>query len=193
MTDELRTHLKRIQALTPKLNEAVNEDNDVVKEIEAFLSSLGAGVEAAVPCGVDERCGDKINRTFLCYTRIDSKFCIALERVVIDSTQMDKFLANTVKCRKPWLKASRDEKLDSFDSLPALLCEITKGLSVTTAEKVQSNRETREQIREALAELVPGSDQPSPEPTTIAEALKARDDAVREVKSIRRLAQMTRP
>jgi len=105
MQDEIANHIERLRESTKLLNSAADSAADTVKNVETFLTECSIGLHASV-----EAYHSGGNVVHLAYQRISGKKRNAFRIVVV-----------TVDDVRAWSECTRNEKLETFSALPALL------------------------------------------------------------------------
>jgi hypothetical protein len=115
MSQELRAAVETLRSSTLRLNKVTDLANETVREIEKFLNEeCSVGIHTCVRLG---RAGEGHAGTWLEYRRVGPRFRIAL--VEADPNGEDVSV-------KAWADSPREEKLESFEHLPALLTKIAE-------------------------------------------------------------------
>lgn len=114
--DDLQQAVAKLRTLSPRLNNAVEQAQRVVHQIEHFLAhECHVAIQAEVPVTYNEK---GVAVVLLRYGRVDGKF-----RICLTSTDGDsRFLTRS------WAECDRSEKLASFPALPRLLLAVTKAV-----------------------------------------------------------------
>jgi hypothetical protein len=114
--EDLQLAVAKLRALSPKLNNAVDQAQRVVLQIEHFLAhECQVAIQAEVPVAYNDK---GVAVTLLRYGRVDGKF-----RIALTSTDGDcRFVS------RAWTECDRSEKLSSFTFLPKLVLAVTKAV-----------------------------------------------------------------
>ena len=135
--DDLQQAVAKLRALSPRLNNAVDQAHRVVTQIEEFLvHECQVGVQADVPVIYNDK---GVAITLLRYGRVEGKFRIALTNTDGDA----RFIT------RPWVDCDRSEKLASFPGLPKLLMAITKALE----QQISATTTTSNTVSQLLSAL----------------------------------------
>ena len=114
--DDLQQAIAKLRSLSPRLNNAADQAQRVVLQIEQFLANeCQVAVQAEVPVIYNDK---GVAVTLLRYGRVDGKFRIALTNTDGDA----RFIT------RAWTECDRNEKLASFAGLPKLLMAVTKAV-----------------------------------------------------------------
>lgn len=144
--------LHQLRELAPRLNKAADDAARIVLDVERLLTNeLGIGVIASTTIIANDLTPKKMLFKSLAYIRVHGKFRIAVaEEVVTDFLDENSQPRRTseVKSVTPWAELSREEKLESFPFLPALLEELIKNAEEARG-KVEATQATLTQILEA--------------------------------------------
>lgn len=120
MTQELRTSLKQLRDLAPKVNKAADDAARIIREVEELLKELNIGIPAEVVVSSVPKNAEVTEYTNLAYKRIDGKFRIGVAIYQLTALP-DNAQGWQVVSETPWLESPRDIKLASFDKLPDLI------------------------------------------------------------------------
>lgn len=159
-TESLHQSLERIRALSPKLNEATDQANEVVAAVVTFLNkdcSIGLPASAVVYKYEDQE--DNAELLVVSYERWNGEYQI----VVTLSNVCGATCEADIEVRKAWDQCPRDLKLKALRKLPELLHNIAE-----RAEKliVETTR-TAEVIGDMLGALREQQPEPDPQPGDI--------------------------
>jgi len=135
MADELSVAIERLRTSTQRLNEICDSAAQTVRDTEAFLDDIHAGVGAWVEVKriYEDDEGRRYNSIGLSYGRYKTgQFRIQVTNAP-DWAESDEDVTF-----RPWSECSRDEKLESFEKLPALLVELAKRVDKRTANAEQT-------------------------------------------------------
>ena len=145
MTKELREKMERLRAVAPKLNAATDEAAKVVDEVERFLGELSLGVAASAPnpfrseSWKDEDGARQYAADFrLAYGRCAGKLRIYVERDAYEVDDTGEWHRDIEKEAFVWSSRNRDEKLDAFAQLPALLDAIADRAESLTSKAAET-------------------------------------------------------
>jgi len=155
MTEDLKASIDLLRKVSPKLNKATDEAHEVVAEVERFLNNeCSIGVRAIVGIDEEDLPEDRRRDTYLVYDRVDGKYRIAVETVLVENVQMEGMSTvnayeATRYCREditPWVSCPRHIKLESFPKLPRLLKYIgekVQEIASLTNDAIKAVKETR--------------------------------------------------
>ncbi len=151
MTKELQKAFSRLRKVSPKLNAATDEVTEIVNLVEQFLNkecSIGLSVKVFIDANdIDE---EYCECTYLAYRRVDGKFRLAV--VTTKESDSDENPDAVIKEEieiTPWVSATREWKLKSFNKLPSLLT-----LLAEEAEKInEATNDTAQTVKEIIKSL----------------------------------------
>jgi hypothetical protein len=134
MADELSATFERLRTSTQRLNNITDLAAQAIKDVEWFLEESGVGMTASALIHYtghpDAEPEGWVN---LEYRRVPGgKFRIAVVRVRNREREPEE------ESVRPWPECTREEKLESFQQLPALLAALTERIEerVAAAEKI---------------------------------------------------------
>jgi len=126
--DDLQLAVAKLRALSPKLNNAVEQAQRVVLQIESFLAQE---CEVAIQADVPVIYNDKgVAVTLLRYGRVDGKF-----RICLTATDGDARFVS-----RAWTECDRNEKLATFGALPRLVLAVTKAVETQINATAQTSK-----------------------------------------------------
>jgi hypothetical protein len=126
--DDLQLAVAKLRALSPKLNNAVDQAQRVVSQLERFLADeCQVSIVAEVPVVYNDK---GVAVTLLRYGRIDGKFRISLTHTDGDA----RFVS------RAWTECDRSEKLASFSLLPKLILAVTKAVEQQIIATTQASK-----------------------------------------------------
>ena len=125
MTDNLKDALKRLSAISPKLNAATDEAAGVVAVVETFLNeTCSIGLSVDVPLEGVSEAGSHAPAA-LSYRRVEGRYRLAVVIWATDEPDRGDQAKGGLLVR-PWVSAPRDLKLRSFSKLPELLTQLAE-------------------------------------------------------------------
>jgi len=167
MTETLRESIENLRSLSPKLNKATDDANNVVQAVETFLNDeCRLGVPAEVLAIEND---DEHSDTSLAYARVAGKYRIAVTTRWFkvrdeDGTPFTDDFGNPEPIlmsveTSAWSESPRAMKLKTFKELPTLLEQLAK----EAEEAISSTTEASEAVGKILAAL--NHERPSVAPT----------------------------
>jgi hypothetical protein len=161
MTDELKTAIEALKAVSPKLNKKTDEIDALVQRVESFLNEeCSIGIEQSVFFDRDEIEKGELER-YLKYTRCSGGYRLAISECTYeydldeDGSRIQTGYAGIYEKRlvneevKPWSECGRALKLRAFPSLPQLIAQIAKKAN-DYLESTEKATETVKQVLRAL-------------------------------------------
>ncbi len=159
MIDEYRHSVESIRKLAPTINDATDKAAKTVARVERFLNDeCSLGLAAKYPVYSEALSGDRQRRRYLCYDRVDGKFRIAIEDVLIENVSVEEeddgpnTRDNARHVRESitaWGSCPRGERLEAFATLGWLLEHIARRAKQVSAD-VSGAAELVDSIMEAL-------------------------------------------
>lgn len=132
MPDALSEAFEHLRSSTERLNQVTDAAALTIREVEAFLESVGVGLYAQVHIKTLSAPGDdEADRVYVTleYRRVQGgKFRIAV------AVGTDEAFTYDDEAVRPWSECSRDEKLEAFEKLPELLIALADAVKERTTK-----------------------------------------------------------
>lgn len=147
-SEELRAAVESLRSLAPRLNQVTDDANAIVRDVEHFLNEeCSLGVHACV--NIKRYDADNDAGEWLEYRRVGPRYRIAF--VVSDEGGNDVSV-------KAWSDCPRQEKLQSFAVLPALLAKVAASVEA----ELKKAEDTAKAVSSTLAVLRKPVKRPTP-------------------------------
>jgi hypothetical protein len=158
MVSKLNKSLNALRAIAPAINEAADEANRVVKEVEhTLVRELGIGVSATSEVtrewrrrDVDDdgEATDEEVREYLGFGRVMGSYCIHVVESVYHKDGNGWFNDEVDMTETAWSICDRETRLRTFEGLPSLL----ENLAEAAKKVAESGKSTATKIRELMAD-----------------------------------------
>jgi hypothetical protein len=117
----MSNYFTRLEELSTQLNASSDALSESIKRLEAKLASLRLGISVWLEEPIDTYLyqGDRIS-TFLGYTRVNGKWCLALRddsNEIIGDPELEAPL-------QPLLQASRENRIKALQLMPAMIVSL---------------------------------------------------------------------
>lgn len=148
---ELSDALAKLQAITPRLNDATDAANGIFRATEEILAKVGIGIDALSDVGLLKTTETEASAPYaeehlsLVYERIAGKYRIGFFVITKKFDSRMELTSDDLSASTPWDQAPREWKLTGVAKLPDLITRIA-----SDAEKIAEEAEAATSTMKAL-------------------------------------------